>query len=294
MEPSGPLIELAIEPKSKSDREKMIHALLRLVQEDPTFRVSTDQETGVTVIKGMGEQHLHDILHSSEFGIPVNVSAPQVAYREMLGCKSEIDYTYKKQIGTSGRFARVKLTFEPGAPGSGYRFENKIIGGSVPEEFISSVEKGLAASRQSGVLAGFPVIDFKASLLDGAFHDWDSNALAFEIAARAAFREGLAKAECKLLEPIMKVEVAIHIEFKEDIVDDLSKRRGEIRKMEARGGVQIINALVPLAGMFGYANTLLSFRLTPPAAYTMAFDHYAPVPLPTDDDPFRPAVGMRA
>jgi elongation factor G len=193
------LIELAIEPKSKADQEKMGQALGRLVQEDPAFHVSTDPETGQTVIKGMSEAQLELVIErlQREFGIAINVGAPQVAYRETFGRRSEVDYTHKKQSGGSGQFARVLILFEPGAPGSGYSFESKIVGGSVPKEFIPGVEKGLAASRETGVLAGFPVIDFKATLIDGNYHDVDSSVLAFEIAARAAFREGLAKAQCK-------------------------------------------------------------------------------------------------
>jgi elongation factor G len=280
-----PVIELAIEPKSKADQEKMGAALGRLVQEDPTFRVATDQETGQTVIKGMGELHLEikvDILKRT-YKVDANVGAPQVAYRETLGRKAEIDYTHKKQSGGSGQFARIKLVFEPGEPGSGYSFESKIVGGSVPKEFIPGVEKGLEGSRETGVLAGFPVIDFKATLVDGNYHDVDSSVLAFEIAARAAFREGLAKAQCKLLEPIMKVEVVTPEDYMGDCIGDLNSRRGTIQGMEARGNAQVINAMVPLANMFGYVNTLRSMTQGR-AAYTMTFDHYAPVPQAVADE----------
>jgi len=280
-----PVIELAIEPKSKADQEKMGQALGRLVQEDPTFRVSTDQETGQTVIKGMGELHLEikvDILRRT-YKVDANVGAPQVAYRETLGRRSEIDYTHKKQSGGSGQFARVKIVFEPGAPGSGYSFESKVVGGSIPKEFIPGVEKGLAASRETGVLAGFPVIDFKATLVDGNYHDVDSSVLAFEIAARAAFREGLAKAQCKLLEPIMKVEVVTPDDYMGDCIGDLNSRRGQILGMDARGNAQVIEAMVPLANMFGYVNTLRSMTQGR-AAYTMTFDHYAPVPQAVADE----------
>ena len=265
-----PVIELAIEPKSKADQEKLGQALGRLVQEDPTFRVSTDQETGQTVIKGMGELHLEikvDILRRT-YKVDANVGAPQVAYRETLGRKAEIDYTHKKQSGGSGQFARIKLMFEPGEPGSGYSFENKIVGGSVPKEFIPGVEKGLEASRETGVLAGFPVIDFKATLIDGNYHDVDSSVLAFEIAARAAFSEGLPKAQCKLLEPIMKVEVVTPEDYMGDCIGDLNSRRGQILGMDARGNAQVIDAMVPLANMFGYVNTLRSMTQGR-AAYTM-------------------------
>jgi elongation factor G len=280
-----PVIELAIEPKSKADQEKLGQALGRLVQEDPTFRVSTDQETGQTVIKGMGELHLEikvDILKRT-YKVDANVGAPQVAYRETLGRKAEIDYTHKKQSGGSGQFARIKLVFEPGEPGSGYSFESKIVGGAVPKEYIPGVEKGLEASRETGVLAGFPVIDFKATLIDGAYHDVDSSVLAFEIAARAAFKEGLQKAQPKLLEPIMKVEVVTPEDYMGDCIGDLNSRRGQIQGMEARGNAQVINAMVPLANMFGYVNTLRSMTQGR-AAYTMTFDHYAPVPQAVADE----------
>ena len=280
-----PVIELAIEPKSKADQEKLGQALGRLVQEDPTFRVTTDPETGQTVIKGMGELHLEikvDILRRT-YKVEANVGAPQVAYRETLGRKADIDYTHKKQSGGSGQFARVKLTFEPGEPGSGYSFENKIVGGSIPKEFIPGVEKGLEASRETGVLAGFPVIDFRVTLTDGNYHDVDSSVLAFEIAARAAFKEGLAKAQCKLLEPIMKVEVVTPDDYMGDCIGDLNSRRGQILGMNARGNAQVIDAMVPLANMFGYVNTLRSMTQGR-AAYSMTFDHYAAVPQAVADE----------
>jgi len=280
-----PVIELAIEPKSKADQEKLGQALGRLVQEDPTFRVSTDQETGQTSSRAWASSISRskvDILKRT-YKVDANVGAPQVAYRETLGRKSEIDYTHKKQSGGSGQFARIKVVFEPGLPGSGYSFESKVVGGSVPKEFIPGVEKGLAASRETGVLAGFPVIDFKASLVDGNYHDVDSSVLAFEIAARAAFREGLAKAQCKLLEPIMKVEVVTPDDYMGDCIGDLNSRRGQILGMEARGNAQVIDAMVPLANMFGYVNTLRSMTQGR-AAYTMTFDHYAPVPQAVADE----------
>jgi len=280
-----PVIELAIEPKSKADQEKMGSSLARLAQEDPTFRVTTDQESGQTVIKGMGELHLEikvDILRRT-YKVECNVGAPQVAYRETLSKKAEIDYTHKKQSGGSGQFARIKLVFEPGEPGSGYSFDSKIVGGAVPKEYIPGVEKGLEASRDNGILAGFPVIDFKVTLIDGAYHDVDSSALAFEIAARAAFKEGLQKAQCKLLEPIMKVEVVTPEDYMGDCIGDLNSRRGQILGMEARGNAQVINAMVPLANMFGYVNTLRSMTQGR-AAYTMTFDHYAQVPQAVADE----------
>jgi elongation factor G len=280
-----PVIELAIEPKTKTDQEKMGAALARLAQEDPTFRVTTDQESGQTVIKGMGELHLEikvDILRR-QYKVDCNVGAPQVAYRETISKRAEIDYTHKKQSGGSGQFARIKVVFEPQEPGAGYKFESEVVGGSVPKEFIPGVAKGLESSRDSGVLAGFPLIDFKATLIDGAYHDVDSSVLAFEIAARAAFREGIPKAGPKLLEPIMKVEVVTPEEYMGDCIGDLNSRRGSIQGMEARGNAQVINAMVPLANMFGYVNTLRSMTQGR-AAYSMTFDHYAAVPQAVADE----------
>jgi elongation factor G len=291
-----PLVEIAIEPRLSADSEKFHVVLSTLGAIDPTFDAIIDRETGRIVMRAADERSLEIAIRRirDDHGIDVNVGAPQVAYRETLGRKAEIDYTHKKQSGGSGQFARVKITFEPGEPGSGYSFENKIVGGSVPKEFIPGVEKGLEASRETGVLAGFPVIDFKATLTDGNYHDVDSSVLAFEIAARAAFREGLAKAQCKLLEPIMKVEVAGPAQFKSDVVDDLKSRGGRIDDDEAGKDVAIVHASVPLASMFGYANTLRSMTQGR-AAYAMTFDRYAPVPLrPDDDSPFRPAMGSRA
>src|SRR6201985_2715246 len=243
----APVIEIAIEPKSKADQEKLGVALAKMVAEDPSFTVHTDQESGQTIMKGMGELHLDikvDILKRT-YKVEANIGAPQGAYRETIGRKAEIDYTHKKQSGGSGQFARIKLVFEPGQPGSGYSFESKIVGGSVPKEFIPGVEKGLAASRDTGVLAGLPVIDYKVTLIEGAYHDVDSSVLAFEIAARAAFKEGLAKAQCKLLEPIMKVEVVTPEDYMGDFIGALNSRRGQIQGMEARGNAQVINAMVP-------------------------------------------------
>jgi len=280
-----PVIELAVEPKSKADQEKMGSALARLAQEDPTFRVTTDPESGQTVIKGMGELHLEikvDIL-KRQYKVECNVGAPQVAYRETISKKAEIDYTHKKQSGGSGQYARIKVVFEPQEAGKGYEFESKVVGGSVPKEYVPGVEKGLASSRETGVLAGFPVIDFKATLIDGAYHDVDSSVLAFEIAARAAFREGIPKAGPKLLEPIMKVEVVTPEDYMGDCIGDLNSRRGQILGMEGRGNAQVINAMVPLANMFGYVNTLRSMTQGR-AAYSMTFDHYAGVPQAVADE----------
>src|SRR5271154_249784 len=250
-----PVIEIAIEPKSKADQEKLGVALQKLAAEDPTFRVSTDPESGQTRLKGMGELHLDikvDILKRT-YKVEANIGAPQVAYRETLGRKVDIDYTHKKQTGGSGQFARVKITFEPVEPGVGYSFESKIVGGNVPKEFIPGVEKGLASVKENGLLAGFPVIDFKATLTDGAYHDVDSSVLAFEFAARAAFRELREKGAPKLLEPIMKVEVTTPDYLVGDVIGDLIVRRALI---ERGGDAQVVVAMVPLANMFSYVNTL--------------------------------------
>ena len=278
-------IELAIEAQARTDQERLWVVLEMLAAVDRSVDVMVDRQTGQTILKGPDEFHLEFVIErlKVEFGIAVNVGAPQVAYRETLGHRSEIDYTHKKQTGGSGQFAHIKIVFEPGAPGSGYSFENKVVGGSIPKEFIPGVEKGLAASRETGVLAGFPVIDFKATLIDGAYHDVDSSVLAFEIAARAAFRDGLAKAQCKLLEPIMKVEVVTPDDYMGDCIGDLNSRRGQILGMDARGNAQVIDAMVPLANMFGYVNTLRSMTQGR-AAYTMTFDHYAPVPQAVADE----------
>ncbi len=279
MEFPDPVIELAVEPKTTADQEKMGLALSRLAAEDPSFRVSTDQETGQTVIKGMGELHLEIIVDRMrrEFKVEANVGAPQVAYRETITKKSEIDYTHKKQSGGAGQFARVKIIFEPLEPGSGFQFESKIVGGSIPKEYIPGVEKGLTNINEGGILAGYPMIDYKATLVDGAFHDVDSSVLAFEIAAKSAFREGLPRSAPCLLEPIMKVEVVTPDEYMGDIIGDLNSRRGQMQSMEPRGNAQVINANVPLAEMFGYVNTLRSLSQGR-AQYTMLFAHYEQVP----------------
>jgi len=280
-----PVIEVAVEPKTKSDQEKMGVALGRLAQEDPSFRVTSDPESGQTVIKGMGELHLEILVDrmKREFKVEASVGAPQVAYRETITRSAEIDYTHKKQTGGSGQFARVKLTFEPLEPGEGFVFENKVTGGSVPKEFVAGVVKGLNSSRETGVLAGFPMIDFKATLFDGASHDVDSSVLAFEIATRAAFREGIPRAAPVLLEPMMRVEVVTPEEYMGDIIGDLNSRRGHITGMDARGNAQVINAMVPLANMFGYINNLRSMSQGR-AQYTMHFDHYEKVPQAVADE----------
>ena len=285
MEFPEPVIEVAVEPKTKNDQEKMGLALNRLAAEDPSFRVSVDHESGQTVIKGMGELHLEILVDRMrrEFKVEANVGAPQVAYREALTKKAEIDYTHKKQSGGSGQFARVKLRFEPLEPGSGVQFENEVVGGNVPKEYVPAVEKGIRQIAASGVLAGFPVIDFKVTLYDGAYHDVDSSALAFEIASRAAFREVAPKAGAKLLEPIMRVEVVAPEDFVGDVMGDLSSRRGQLTGTEPRGNAQVINAMVPLANMFGYVNNLRSMTQGR-AQYTMTFDHYAQVPQNVSDE----------
>ncbi len=280
-----PVIEIAVEPKSKADQEKMGIALARLAAEDPSFRVETDFESGQTIMKGMGELHL-DILvdrMKREFKVEANIGAPQVAYRETISHKAEVDYTHKKQTGGSGQFARIKLEIEPTEPGEGFSFDNRIVGGVVPKEYVPGVEKGVKSVMDSGPLAGFPVIDFKVALVDGAYHDVDSSVLAFEIAARAAMREGLKKAGAKLLEPIMKVEVVTPEEYTGSIIGDLTSRRGMVQGQDSRGNANVINAMVPLANMFGYINNLRSMS-SGRAVFTMQFDHYEPVPQNISDE----------
>ena len=279
MEFPEPVIEIAIEPKSKADQEKLGLALAKLAAEDPSFRVSTDQESGQTILKGMGELHLDikvDILKRT-YKVDANIGAPQVAYRERLTKKVQIDYTHKKQTGGTGQFARVIIDFEPNEPGAGNSFESKIVGGAVPKEFIPGVEKGINSVMGAGVLAGFPVVDVKATLVDGGFHDVDSSVLAFEIASRAAFREALQKGGSVLLEPIMKVEVTTPEDYTGSVMGDLLGRRGQVQGQDMRGNAVVINAMVPLANMFGYVNQLRSFSQGR-ANYSMQFDHYEQVP----------------
>jgi elongation factor G len=285
MEFPDPVIEVSVEPKTKADQEKLGVALAKLQAEDPSFRVSTDQESGQTIMRGMGELHLDikvDILRRT-YKVDANIGAPQVAYRETLGRKTEIDYTHKKQTGGSGQFARIKVVFEPVEPGVGYSFESKVVGGNVPKEFIPGVEKGLAQAKENGLLAGFPVIDFKATLIDGDYHDVDSSVLAFEIAARAAFRELRDQARPKLLEPIMKVEVVTPEDYVGDVIGDLNARRGQIQGTDQRGNAQVINAFVPLANMFGYVSTLRGMSQGR-AQFTMQYDHYEAVPQAVADE----------
>jgi elongation factor G len=285
MEFPDPVIEVAVEPKSKADQEKMGVALHRLAQEDPSFRVTVDHESGQTIIKGMGELHLEIIVDrmKREFKVEANVGAPQVAYRETITKTIEHDYTHKKQTGGSGQFAKVKIRFEPLVPGSGFVFENDVVGGTVPKEYIPGVEKGLKLAKESGVIAGFPMIDFKATLIDGQYHDVDSNVMTFDIAARACFREGIPKAGPKLLEPMMKVEVVTPEEYLGDVIGDLNSRRGQVQGMDSRGNAQVVSAMVPLANMFGYVNNLRSMSQGR-AQYTMHFDHYEQVPQAVADE----------
>ncbi len=280
-----PVIEIAVEPKTKADQEKMSTGLARLAAEDPSFRVETDLESGQTIMKGMGELHL-DILVDRlkrEFKVEANIGAPQVAYRETIGHEVEHTYTHKKQSGGSGQFAEVKMIISPTEPGEGYSFESRIVGGSVPKEYIPGVEKGINSVMDSGPLAGFPVIDFKVALIDGKFHDVDSSVLAFEIAARMGMREGMRKAGAKLLEPIMKVEVVTPEEYTGGIIGDLTSRRGQVQGQDTRGNAIAIDAQVPLANMFGYINTLRSMS-SGRANFTMQFGHYEPVPQNISDE----------
>ncbi len=280
-----PVIEIAVEPKSKADQEKMGVALARLAAEDPSFRVETDFESGQTIMKGMGELHLDILIDRMrrEFKVEANIGAPQVAYRETVSREAEIDYTHKKQTGGTGQFARVKLVITPTKAGEGYSFESKVVGGSVPKEYIPGVEKGIKSVMDSGPLAGFPVIDFKVMLIDGAYHDVDSSVLAFEIAARAAMREGLKKAGVKLLEPIMKVEVVTPEEYTGGVIGDLTSRRGMIQGQDSRGNANVINCFAPLANMFGYINNLRSMT-SGRATFSMEFDHYEAVPQNISDE----------
>jgi elongation factor G len=279
MEFPEPVIQIAIEPKTKGDQEKMGLALHRLAAEDPSFRVKTDEESGQTIIAGMGELHLDIIVDRMrrEFKVEASVGAPQVAYRETITRTHEQDYTHKKQTGGTGQFARVKIVFEPNPEGENYVFESKIVGGSVPKEYIPGVQKGIESVLSSGPFAGFPMIGLKATLIDGAFHDVDSSVLAFEIAGRACFREAAPKLGVQLLEPIMKVEVVTPEDYVGNVIGDLNSRRGQIQGQETRGVAVVVNAMVPLANMFKYVDNLRSMSQGR-AQYTMQFDHYEPVP----------------
>lgn len=279
MEFPDPVISVSVEPKTKVDQERMSVALSRLAAEDPSFRHASDVETGQTIISGMGELHLDIIVDrmKREFKVDAKIGQPQVSYRETISKTYEIDYTHKKQSGGAGQFARMKVIFEPLEPGSGFQFESKIFGGAIPKEYIPSVEKGLSVSKETGVLTGAPMVDFKATLVDGAYHDVDSSTMAFEIAARAAYREGIAKAGPKLLEPIMKVEIVTPDEYMGDIIGDINSRRGQIAGMDQEMNARTISATVPLAEMFGYVSTLRSMSQGR-ALYSMQFSHYQEVP----------------
>ena len=285
MEFPEPVIELSVEPKTKADQEKMGVALNRLAREDPSFRVSSDAESGQTIIKGMGELHLEILVDrmKREFKVEANIGAPQVAYRESLAKKVDVDYTHKKQSGGSGQFGRIKFTVEPGERGQGVVFKDEVKGGNIPKEYIPSVEKGIREIAATGSLIGFPIIDFTATLYDGAYHDVDSSALAFEITGRGGMREAAQKAGIKLLEPIMKVEVVTPEDYLGDVIGDLNSRRGQIQGTDTRGNAQAVEAIVPLANMFGYVNQLRSFTQGR-AQYTMQFSHYEEVPANVADE----------
>ncbi len=285
MEFPDPVISIAVEPKTKADQEKMGVALNRLAAEDPSFRVRSDEESGQTIISGMGELHLDILIDRMrrEFNVEANIGQPQVAYRETITRSTDVDYTHKKQSGGSGQFARIKLTVEPAETGSGFEFTNTVVGGNIPKEYIPGVEKGVKSVMTAGVLIGFPVVDVKVTLNDGAYHDVDSSVLAFEIAGRAGFRQALKEAGPKLLEPIMKVEVVTPEDYMGDVIGDLNSRRGQIQGTEARGVATMIEAFVPLANMFGYVNNLRSMSQGR-AQYSMQFDHYEQVPQAVADE----------
>ncbi len=292
MEFPDPVIEIAVEPKTKADQEKMGEALGRLAKEDPSFRVTSDEESGQTIIKGMGELHLDIIVDrmKREFKVEANVGAPQVAYRETLENASEVEYTHKKQSGGAGQFAKVKLLVEPQEPGAGRLVESKIKGGAIPKEFIPGVEKGIETISDGGILAGFPMIDYKVTILDGLHHDVDSSVLAFELASRACFKEACTKGTLKLLEPVMRVEVVTPEDYMGDVIGDLNSRRGQISTQEQRGNATVITAMVPLANMFGYINNLRSMSQGR-AQYSMFFDHYSKVPQNVQDEVTKKIAG---
>ena len=292
MEFPDPVIEIAVEPKTKGDQEKMGEALGRLAKEDPSFRVSSDEESGQTIIKGMGELHLDIIVDrmKREFKVEANVGAPQVAYRETIEKNTEFDYTHKKQSGGAGQFARVKLSVEPLEPGKGREIESKIKGGAIPKEFIPGVEKGVETVADNGILAGFPLIDYKVTILDGLHHDVDSSVLAFELASRQCFKEACTRATLKLLEPVMRVEVVTPEDYMGDVIGDLNSRRGQINTQEQRGNATVITAMVPLANMFGYINNLRSMSQGR-AQYSMFFDHYSKVPQNVQDEVTKKIAG---
>ena len=285
MEFPDPVIEVAVEPKTKADQEKMSEALGRLAAEDPSFGVSSDIESGQTIIKGMGELHLDIIVDrmKREFKVEADVGAPQVAYRETITSEADVDYTHKKQSGGAGQFARVKMVVKKGDPGCGLEFINKVVGGNIPKEYIPGVQKGIESAMQNGVVAGYPVIDISVTLYDGAFHDVDSSVMAFEIAGRSAFKDALAKSKPKLLEPMMRVEVVTPEDFVGDVIGDLNSRRGQVQGMEPQGNATLVKANVPLAKMFGYVNNLRSMTQGR-AVYTMQFDKYELVPAMVEEE----------
>ena len=285
MEFPEPVIEVAVEPKTKADQEKMSEALGRLAAEDPSFGVSSDIESGQTIIKGMGELHLDIIVDrmKREFKVEADVGAPQVAYRETITSEADVDYTHKKQSGGAGQFARVKMVVKKGEPGCGLEFINKVVGGNIPKEYIPGVQKGIESAMQNGVVAGYPVIDISVTLYDGAFHDVDSSVMAFEIAGRSAFKDALSKSKPKLLEPMMRVEVVTPEDFVGDVIGDLNSRRGQVQGMEPQGNATLVKANVPLATMFGYVNNLRSMTQGR-AVYTMQFDKYELVPAMVEEE----------
>jgi elongation factor G len=290
-----PLIEIAIEPRTERDRERLAQALIALAADDSGFRFKSDQESGQTIVAGLGEVHLDgkvDILRRT-FKLEFDTGAPQVAYRETISRQVIKDYVYKTQSAGSGQFAHIKIVCEPLSEGGGFMFENKAGGGNIPNAYIPGVEKGLASVLDSGVLAGFPVVDLKVTLIDGAYHDADSSTLAFDIAARAALKEALRDAGPVLLEPIMTVEVQTPEEHAGAVIGDLNSRRGQIQSQAVRDGTTCIKTTAPLANLFGYRSSLSSLSRGR-AMFEMRFSHYAPVPLPGDDEPFPPAIGMRA
>jgi elongation factor G len=288
-----PVLEIPINLNADADQERWGTALKSVAADDPFFRVRIDNASGETVIAGMSELQLDTIIRGLKRDFQMTVGAPQVAYRETIRKAAEIDYTHKRQTGGTGQFARVKLAIEPNEAGAGFEFENEIIGGSVPREYVPGIEKGLNSVQTSGPIGSFPVVGVKVRLIDGAYHEVDSSAIAFEIAARAAFREGLQRADPVLLEPIMKVEVVSPEDYVRSVIGDLNSRGGQIRGRDIRGNATVITAFVPLANMLGYVNNLRSMSQGR-ASYTMQFDHYAPMPRPDDDPTFPSAIGMRA
>jgi elongation factor G len=287
-----PVISLSIEPKSKADQDKMGMALAKLAEEDPTFRTETNEETGQTIIAGMGELHL-DILVDRmrrEFKVEANVGAPQVAYRETIRQAAKVEGKFVRQSGGRGQYGHVWIEFEPGEEGSGFVFENKIVGGAVPREYIPAVQAGIEESMKNGMLAGFPLLDLKARIVDGSYHDVDSNEMAFKIAGSMALKNAKAKCDPAILEPIMKVEVTVPEEYMGDIMGDVTSRRGRVEGMEARGNAQIVKAMVPLAEMFGYATSLRS-RTQGRGTYSMHFDHYEEVPKSISEEIIKKATG---